>query len=235
MYPELKFQLEEAMLDVSLAAKALFSARATTCLEPFPTFFLKKSEIRTKRGYLDNIKQAQVTGKNVSEAKKVDEQNKDIEKMTKIMTMFPHLKELLDKSTDDESLREHLKSVYKQNTEESLLAYKLLAYIFATNRTTMKELKAEERILIASNPDYFRQFILTSSDPDKERIFMQNKLKHGSFYCWHGSSMENWFSIMRNGLRNLSNSHMMTAGAAYGQGIYASANVNILIMNNMHV
>lgn len=29
---------------------------------------------------------------------------------------------------------------------------------------------------------------------------------------------------MRNGLRNLSNSHMMTAGAAYGQGIYASAN-----------
>ena len=50
--------------------------------------------------------------------------------------------------------------------------------------------------------------------------------------------MENWFSIVRNGLRNLSNSHMMTAGAAYGQGIYASANVinystnRILLFNN---
>ena len=28
---------------------------------------------------------------------------------------------------------------------------------------------------------------------------------------------------MRNGLRNLSNTHLMTAGAAYGQGIYASS------------
>jgi hypothetical protein len=211
-----------------LAAKALFSARASTCFEPFPTFFLKKSEMRSKRGYLDNIKQAQITGKNVSEAKKVDEQNKDIEKMMKIFGVFPSLKEILDKSTDDESLREQLKIVYKNSTEETLLGYKLLAYIFATNRTTMKELKAEERVPIPSQPDYFRQFILTSSDPNKERIFMQNKLKHGSFYCWHGSSMENWFSIMRNGLRNLSNSHMMTAGAAYGQGIYASANVNSL-------
>jgi len=35
--------------------------------------------------------------------------------------------------------------------------------------------------------------------------------------------MENWYSIMRNGLRNLSNTHLMTAGAAYGQGIYASS------------
>lgn len=29
---------------------------------------------------------------------------------------------------------------------------------------------------------------------------------------------------MRNGLRNLSNTALMTAGAAYGSGIYASAN-----------
>ncbi len=36
--------------------------------------------------------------------------------------------------------------------------------------------------------------------------------------------MENWYSILRNGLRNLSNSSLMTAGAAYGQGIYASSN-----------
>jgi len=35
--------------------------------------------------------------------------------------------------------------------------------------------------------------------------------------------MENWYSILRNGLRNLSNTSLMTAGAAYGQGIYASS------------
>jgi len=42
---------------------------------------------------------------------------------------------------------------------------------------------------------------------------------------WHGSSLENWYSIFRNGLRNLSNSGMMTAGAAHGAGIYASNNL----------
>ena len=50
------------------------------------------------------------------------------------------------------------------------------------------------------------------------------KRKHGSFFCFHGSSLENWYSIMRNGLRNLSNTALMTAGAAHGAGIYASAN-----------
>lgn len=43
-------------------------------------------------------------------------------------------------------------------------------------------------------------------------------------FCFHGSSLENWYSILRNGLRNLSNTALMTAGAAYGAGIYASAN-----------
>jgi ubiquitin-conjugating enzyme E2 Q len=53
---------------------------------------------------------------------------------------------------------------------------------------------------------------------------MQSKKKHGSNFFFHGSSMENWYSILRNGLRNLSNSALMTAGAAYGAGIYASEN-----------
>lgn len=56
VFPELKYLHEEASLDISLAAKAIFSSRATTVFEPFPSFFLKKREIRTKRGYLDNIK-----------------------------------------------------------------------------------------------------------------------------------------------------------------------------------
>lgn len=46
----------------------------------------------------------------------------------------------------------------------------------------------------------------------------------GSIFCFHGSALENWYSILRNGLRNLSNTSLMTAGAAYGQGIYASSN-----------
>ncbi len=54
-------------------------------------------------------------------------------------------------------------------------------------------------------------------------MFLQRKHAQGSVFCWHGSSLENWYSILRNGLRNLSNTMLMTAGAAYGAGIYASS------------
>jgi hypothetical protein len=38
---------------------------------------------------------------------------------------------------------------------------------------------------------------------------------------WHGSKTSNWYSIIRNGLRNLSNTSMMTSGpAGQGEGIY---------------
>lgn len=56
VYPEMKYQTEEAFLELSLAAKALFSTRGPAVFEPFPTFFLKNKEIRTKRGFLDNVK-----------------------------------------------------------------------------------------------------------------------------------------------------------------------------------
>ena len=39
---------------------------------------------------------------------------------------------------------------------------------------------------------------------------------------FHGSGINNWYSIVRNGLRNLSNTGMMTAGAAHGAGIYSA-------------
>ena len=41
---------------------------------------------------------------------------------------------------------------------------------------------------------------------------------------FHGSGMENWFSIIRNGIKIASGSKIMTTGAAYGTGIYASDN-----------
>ena len=52
---EMRNNLCEALLNVNLAAKALFSSRGLSVFEPFPTFFLKQREIRTKRGFLDEI------------------------------------------------------------------------------------------------------------------------------------------------------------------------------------
>jgi len=46
-------------------------------------------------------------------------------------------------------------------------------------------------------------------------------------YLFHGSPVYNWYSILQNGLKNLSGTHLMANGKAYGNGIYFSNNVNM--------
>lgn len=63
-----------------------------------------------------------------------------------------------------------------------------------------------------------------SAQPNTERpcacSFAAAKAKKGSFYAFHGSAFYNWHSILRSTIKNMSNTHMMSAGAAYGAGIY---------------
>lgn len=71
--------------------------------------------------------------------------------------------------------------------------------------------------------DCFMQgFVVINNDTLDERKFQEAKKEYGSVFQWHGSALENYYSILRNGLMNLSNTHLMTAGAAYGQGIYTA-------------
>lgn len=50
---------------------------------------------------------------------------------------------------------------------------------------------------------------------------MQNlKSTYGSFFAWHGSAAGNWHVVLRTSLKNMSNTEYMSAGAAYGSGIY---------------
>lgn len=44
--------------------------------------------------------------------------------------------------------------------------------------------------------------------------------QHGCFVGFHGSALENWYSIMKHGLRTMSGTRFMLCGAAHGQGIY---------------
>ena len=64
------------------------------------------------------------------------------------------------------------------------------------------------------------QFVLKTGPMEREARFQALKAESGSLFAWHGSSWGNWHSIVRNGLKNFSNTKYMTAGAAYGKGIY---------------
>jgi hypothetical protein len=45
-------------------------------------------------------------------------------------------------------------------------------------------------------------------------------------HLFHGSPIHNWYSIMRNGLKNYSGTSMMAHGQAYGSGIYLAPNIS---------
>lgn len=66
------------------------------------------------------------------------------------------------------------------------------------------------------------QFLLLSSPPAKEANFRAAKKLFGSTFAFHGSHIENWHSILRNGLVVASNTKLQLHGAMYGSGIYLS-------------
>mmetsp|Transcript_52064 Transcript_52064/g.59470 ORF Transcript_52064/g.59470 Transcript_52064/m.59470 type:complete len:1019 (+) Transcript_52064:116-3172(+) len=229
IYAEFNNNPDLGFFDLSLASHAIFSARTLQVFEPFPSFFLKSSEIRSKAGWFSaNDTSGENSNRNVSGAARTQQQNeaesnKDMTKLREIFVKIPKLDQLIAASHDEASLRENILSLAPQ-LEDGHLVYKLIRYILATNRLSLIKLENDDRIKgLDAN---IGQFIVSNHSPEKEEIFALEKKKHGSFWAYHGSSLENWYSILRNGLRNLSNTHLMTAGAAYGQGIYAGLDLS---------
>jgi len=98
-------------------------------------------------------------------------------------------------------------------------AYSFLNWIITSNRSHLVKLPEAKRIksMVTAH-----QYLLLSAPPEKEAKFRQLKEKHGSCFAFHGSSIENWHSILRQGLKNASGTKLQMNGAAYGQGIYLS-------------
>lgn len=62
---------------------------------------------------------------------------------------------------------------------------------------------------------------------DTEEKFKQISEGKQTNFLFHGSRSCNWFSILRNGLKNCSKTKLMTCGSAYGNGIYFSNDINV--------
>lgn len=53
---------------------------------------------------------------------------------------------------------------------------------------------------------------------------IENKFE-GNHFLFHGSPIHSWYSIIKNGLKNMSHSALQAHGAAYGSGVYFSDNL----------
>ena len=104
--------------------------------------------------------------------------------------------------------------------KQDTLAFQLLQWLIASNRSHIVKLPETRRLPFMSTP---HQFLLINSPPVKEALFQKYKRHYGSTFAFHGSKTENWHAIIRNGLMNASGTKYQLNGAAiYGNGIYLS-------------
>lgn len=213
LYAELQTYPEMVELDLSFASSTLLSSRAQSIFEPFPSFLLIKNQNRGKSGFFDR-------SEHDSYACGMDS-NKDMDQLKRLMSEIPTL-DALKSAPDDDSLKQLFT---RRCSSDPILSYKLAKYIVATNRLTIVKLGPHE--VIAKVPASIEQFIVADHPSEILLSFNKMKAKHGSFFAFHGSPIENWYSILRNGIRSLSNTHLMTTGAARGAGVYTGDNINM--------
>jgi hypothetical protein len=102
--------------------------------------------------------------------------------------------------------------------------YALLKFIVLSNNAQLRCEKIGSTGKPDEIPDIYNDVIYFEVIPD---IIKQNAFPHENpDYLFHGSAIENWYSILRNGLKNYSGTSSMAHGAAYGNGIYFASNIS---------
>ncbi|GLJ56187.1 hypothetical protein SUGI_1206480 [Cryptomeria japonica] len=228
-----KSELMDLELTLAFAATKCWGSRDV--FEPYPAYLLKKEERRRRSGFFSSYKEG--TYAESSEISNLHERkhlsNKNIELLGELIGSFPPLSVMQQSSHEMELVLKLGMSWLKTNgnsadlSEEEYgenlrLPYKILTYILFTNRLSLHPLHQSCRLNVDKCLYQFAVFY----DNDKEKIFKERRNTEGSVFAFHGSSLSNWYSIIRNGLRCLSKTGYMSSGNVYGDGIYFSPEMN---------
>jgi len=192
---------EEVNFILWTAFIAMKSSRRNDIFEPFPIYFLKDSDekILIKRGELSKLKNINY------------DHLKDFDKIVKIID-----------NIDIQDLIKQIKDCVTDQELETKIGFDKYILIRFLLKSSQLHLTPAELINIKENQ--FQQYKVIYPF-DKEEEF-KNYTGGKNSYLFHGSGIENWYSIMRNGLKICSQTKLMTAGAAHGTGVYLSDDFN---------
>ena len=184
------------------AIDAIKCERKYDIFEPFPTHFLKHATMGLKRGTVSKL-----DGKNY-------DQEKDFTKIDSLLGSFDIEKfmKLIENCKTDKELAQSLGNDL----------YILIRFILMSCKVDI--LKNDDILGISSK--HFKIYKI-NHQPDKDNEFKELSKNGQNSFLFHGSRWCNWYSILRNGLKNCSGSKLMTTGAAYGNGIYLSEDVTL--------
>eukprot|EP00927_Polykrikos_kofoidii_P027639 TRINITY_DN24240_c0_g1_i1.p1 TRINITY_DN24240_c0_g1~~TRINITY_DN24240_c0_g1_i1.p1 ORF type:complete len:808 (-),score=135.77 TRINITY_DN24240_c0_g1_i1:174-2552(-) len=229
-----------AELHISLAMSASDGDGAS--FEPFPSRFLRKNEVRLRGGVFEDsrgiptgatgTRQWHVDSDNLES----EESNKDMAALRAVLRKIPKLSRLPAEADTEERLRELLapsgsapkgggytdagraSDGVETTKATGSTAYQLVQFVLGTNRLLLQRVTGEHALPKLGAASQIA--VLRAGSPAAERNFLERKRLFGSNFGFHGSHVENWYSIMRNGLRVLSNTKFMKTGARFGEGIY---------------
>jgi len=102
---------------------------------------------------------------------------------------------------------------------EKMSLARLVTWTISSNRAYIVPLPAIYRIAMMTTD---HQYLTVVDSPAKQERFMTLKAANGnrSQFVFHGSPIQNWHSILHNGLVVASGTQKQINGAAYGTGIY---------------
>ncbi|XP_041756306.2 protein mono-ADP-ribosyltransferase PARP8 isoform X1 [Coregonus clupeaformis] len=180
---------------VSMCRSALESPRKVVIFEPYPS----------------------VVDPCDSQALAFNPRKKDYDRVMRTLDSLTSIREMSQKVLV--SLQAPYLEVKRQMDKHDPLAHPLLQWVISSNRSHIVKLPVTRQLRFMHTP---HQFLLLSSPPAKESNFRAAKTLFGSTFAFHGSHIENWHSILRNGLVVASNTRLQLHGAIYGSGIYLS-------------
>lgn len=191
-YPE----ITKFLIQTGLAA--IKSNRKDKIFEPFPTRFLNDPSKQIKRGDMSALNGTEIS-KNFNIINSlIGTQN------------YGGLYSRIMQCSTDEELSELI----------GFELFYLIRFIIMSNKMDIKHVK-----LFDNQVDTDVQQFQIVNKPEIEDAFRNNcKVNSNgeSSFLFHGSGFENWYSIMRNGLKIMSNTKLMVNAAAYGAGVYLS-------------
>ncbi|KAL1971254.1 hypothetical protein VTN77DRAFT_206 [Rasamsonia byssochlamydoides] len=146
---------------------------------------------------------------------------------------------LLDTLPDVDAMKAYLRGDRNDCSERLLSSWKdrisgsaldVLRWIVASNRSCIMhddDGNSASNDNLVSGMEGYMQFRLAQGAPDKEQRFVDSvnstvsrlNLKYPTLFAWHGSPLNNWHGILREGLHFKEIHH----GRSYGNGVYMSS------------
>lgn len=146
----------------------------------------------------------------------VDAQRCAVQKLIRCLPSVREMKEYL--------ANQHTPNLKNWVDRISASALGVLRWIVASNRACI--MQVDNEATGAYGMKEWKQFRFAMGAPDKEQRFQTSvrdttarlQLKFPTLFAWHGSPLQNWHSIIREGLNFEQTAH----GRAFGHGVYHS-------------